>query len=105
MLKVEATENNSIMEMNDENKKKGSDPQLDIDHDEEIDWDNGEATYGHKRTEFKRKDQPDEAHLASTEGHPEHDVNKTLKNTILSKDEDIANRNKDADKGISGKEQ
>ncbi|GGH17028.1 MULTISPECIES: hypothetical protein [Pedobacter] len=93
------------METKDENKKKELDPQFDIDRDEDIDWDNGEATYGHKRTEFKRKDQPDEAHLANTEGHSEHDVNKTLKNTNLSKDEDIANRNKEADKGISGKDQ
>lgn len=83
--------------MNEENKK--IDPQLDT--DQNIDWDNGEATYGHKRSDFKRKDQPDEAHLAKTEGAG-HNINHELKNANLSQNEDIANRNKESDKGISG---
>ncbi|MGN7988167.1 hypothetical protein ACTJKC_12550 [Pedobacter sp. 22226] len=104
MLRIELPENNATMEMNDENKKKEIDPQLGIDRDEEIDWDNGEATYGHKRTDFRRKDEPNETHLAKTDGAA-HDVNKELKNSNLSQNEDIGNRNKDADKGISGKDQ
>ncbi len=85
--------------MNEENKK--IDPQLDADQD--IDWDNGDATYGHKRTDFKRKDQPDEEHLAKNEDVG-HNIKNDLKNTNLSLNEDIANRNKESDKGISGKD-
>ncbi|WP_162800005.1 hypothetical protein [Pedobacter jeongneungensis] len=92
------------MKMNDENKKKEIDPQLGIDRDEEIDWDNGEATYGHKRTDFKRKDEPNETHLLKAESSV-HNINEELKNANLSRNEDIGNRNKDADKGIRGKDQ
>ncbi|WP_293310206.1 hypothetical protein [Pedobacter sp. UBA5917] len=85
--------------MNEENKK--TDPQISADQD--IDWDNGEATYGHKRNDFKRKDQPDEAHLAKTES-ADHNINEGLKNANLSQNEDIGNRNKEADKGIKGQD-
>ncbi|WP_316827398.1 hypothetical protein [Pedobacter miscanthi] len=93
------------MEMNDENNKKEIDPQPDANHDQEIDWDNGEATYGHKRTDFKRKDQPDEAHLEKTENAGEHDVNTALKNANLSQNDDIGSRNKEANKGLKGTDQ
>jgi hypothetical protein len=89
------------MEMND---NKNVDPQIGINRDEDIEWDNGEATYGHKRADFKRKDQPDEAHLAKTENDPKHHINEELKNANLSQNEDIGNRNKERDKGISGKD-
>lgn len=86
------------------NDNKNVDPQIGINRDEDIEWDNGEATYGHKRADFKRKDQPDEAHLAKTENDPKHHINEELKNANLSQNEDIGNRNKERDKGISGKD-
>ncbi|MBT2564600.1 hypothetical protein J7E50_01175 [Pedobacter sp. ISL-68] len=87
------------------NENKNVDPNGEINHNEEdIEWDNGEATYGHKRADFKRKDQPDEAHLAKTENDPKHHINEGLKNANLSQNEDIGNRNKERDKGISGKD-
>ncbi|WP_316847376.1 hypothetical protein [Pedobacter psychrodurus] len=89
------------MEMND---NKNVDPQLGINRDEDIEWDNGEATYGHKRADFKRKDQPDEAHLTKTANDPNHHINEELKNANLSQNEDIGNRNKERDKGVSGKD-
>jgi hypothetical protein len=87
------------MKMND---NKNVDPQIDSNRDEDIEWDN--ETYGHKKTDFKRKDQPDEAHLAKTENDPKHNINKDLKNANLSQNEDIGNRNKERDKGVSGKD-
>jgi len=86
------------------NEKKNVDPQININHNEDIEWDNGEATYGHKRADFKRKDQPDETHLAQSENDPEHNINQALKNANLSQNEDIGNRNKEKNKGISGKD-
>ena len=89
--------------MNDDIKKKEVDQQLGSHQDEGIDWDNGEATYGHKRNDFKRKDEPDETHLAKADADSQN-INKALKNANFSQNEDIANRNKDADKGIRGKD-
>ena len=86
------------------NDNKNVDPQLGNNRDEDIEWDNGEATYGHKRADFKRKDQPNEAHLAKTENDTHHNLNEELKNANLSQNEDIGNRNKESDKGISGKD-
>jgi len=89
------------METND---NKHVDPQNGINSNEDIEWDNGEATYGHKRADFKRKDQPDDIHLTKTENDAKHDINKVLKNANLSQNEDIGNRNKERDRGISGKD-
>ncbi len=89
--------------MNDDIKKREVDQQLGSHKDEGIDWDNGEATYGHKRSDFKRKDEPEETHLAKADAAG-HNINKELKNVNFSQNEDIANRNKDAAKGIRGKD-
>ncbi|MGM9474932.1 hypothetical protein ACS5PU_00830 [Pedobacter sp. GSP4] len=86
------------------NEKKNVDPKLGVDRDEDIEWDNGEATYGHKRPDFKRKDEPDEEHLAKAQKDAEHDVNNDLKHTNLSQGEDIGNRNKTNNKGLKGKD-
>ncbi|WP_235526094.1 hypothetical protein [Pedobacter sp. Leaf216] len=89
--------------MNDNNNKDVN-PQIGGSHDDDIEWDNGEATYGHKRADFKRKDQPDDAHLAKTKTVGKHNINKELNNANLSQNEDIGNRNKEKDRGISGKD-
>ncbi len=61
------------------NENKNIDPNSEINRNEEdIEWDNGEATYGHKRADFKRKDQPDELHLLKAENDPTHAVNENL---------------------------
>lgn len=64
--------------------------------DDGIEWDNGEATYGHKLPEVKRKDEPEVDPLEKAEG----DVNQHLKNKNLSQDEDIANRSRNENRGI-----
>ena len=87
------------------NENKNVDPNSEINRNEEdIEWDNGEATYGHKRADFKRKDQPDESHLLKTENDPTHAVNENLNNSNLSQGEDIGNRNKNNEKGLRGKD-
>ncbi|GGE53540.1 hypothetical protein EV200_102445 [Pedobacter psychrotolerans] len=70
-----------------------------------IEWDNGEATYGHAITDspFRRKNVPDENHLSKLEEH-DHDVNEELKNINLSNNNDPSNRNSDQEKGLGGKD-
>ncbi|RZK16917.1 MAG: hypothetical protein EOO86_13800 [Pedobacter sp.] len=72
--------------------------------DQNIEWDNGEVTYGHSiaNSEFRRKNTPNEEHIAKTE-----DNSKTieeLKNSNLSQGEDIGNRNDAEEKGLGGKD-
>lgn len=87
------------------NENKNVDPNGEVNHsDEYIEWDNGEATYGHKRTDFKRKDEPEASHLLKTENDPKHTVNENLSNSNLSQGEDIGNRNKNNEKGLRGKD-
>ncbi|MBB6236168.1 hypothetical protein HDC90_000774 [Pedobacter sp. AK013] len=84
------------------NENKNVDPNEEINHNEEdIEWDNGEATYGHKRADFKRKDEPAASHLSKAENDPTHAVNENLN---LSQSEDIGNRNKNKEKGLKGKD-
>ncbi|WP_231427261.1 hypothetical protein [Pedobacter sp. Leaf250] len=72
--------------------------------DPNIEWDNGEATYGHSISEsdFKRKNSPNKNHINKTE----NDANTIddLKNENLSQGEDIGNRNKTGEKGLGGKD-
>jgi len=79
--------------MNQENQR---DPNA----DDGIEWDNGEATYGHKLPEVKRKDSPDDEHLTKSNVN----ASEELKNLNLSQDEDLANRNQSNNKGIAGKD-
>ncbi|WP_412466155.1 hypothetical protein [Pedobacter sp. KLB.chiD] len=86
------------------NENKNIDPNEETNHNEEdIEWDNGEATYGHKRADFKRKDEPMTSHK-SGENDVNQDVNGSLNNSNLSQGEDIGNRNKNDDKGLHGKD-
>jgi len=73
--------------------------------DQNIELDNADATYGHTISDspFKRKNVPDEDHMAKV-NDAEEDVNKNLTNTNLSEGEDLANRNADEDKGLGGKD-
>ncbi|WP_316799872.1 hypothetical protein [Pedobacter frigidisoli] len=66
--------------------------------DDGIEWDNGEATYGHKLPEVKRKDEPE----TDPSEKAEENVNQHLKNKNLSQDEDIANRSRDENRGVGG---
>jgi len=70
-----------------------------------IEWDNGEATYGHAISDspFKRKNIPDENHLSKLE-ESDRDVNEELKNINLSSSEDPSIRNSDQEKGLGGKD-
>ena len=89
--------------MGDKNKNQANlKPTLDL--DENIEWDNGEVTYGHMITNssFKRKDLPDPQHQQHLEETSNKKIRKSLKNSKFIKDEDIANRNKGAEKGIGG---
>ncbi|WP_293744755.1 hypothetical protein [uncultured Pedobacter sp.] len=87
------------------NDNKNSDSKEDINrNDDQIDWDNGEATYGHKRADFKRKDEPEASHLPSTENDNSQNINENLNNANLSKGEDIGSRNKNDDKGLRGED-
>lgn len=71
-----------------------------------MDWDNGDETYGHSivESEFKRKNTPDPDHLAKAE-QTTSDVNDKLKNENLSSNDDISNRNNLEEKGIGGKDE
>jgi hypothetical protein len=87
------------------NENKNIDPNQEVSRNEEgIEWDNGEATYGHKRTDFKRKDEPEASHIESSENAPVRSVNENLNNSNLSQGEDIGNRNKNDEKGLQGKD-
>lgn len=87
------------------NENKNIDPNEEINNNEEgIDWDNGEATYGHKRTDFKRKDEPANPHSVNTENDHIRNLNENLTNSNLSQGEDIGNRNKNDEKGLRGKD-
>ncbi|MEH3111836.1 hypothetical protein [Pedobacter terrae] len=87
------------------NENKNLDPNAETDRNEEdIEWDNGEATYGHKRADFKRKDEPEATHLSKTENDPDRNVNEDLNHSNLSQGEDIGNRNKYDEKGLHGKD-
>lgn len=87
------------------NENKNIDPNEEINRNEEdIEWDNGEATYGHKRADFKRKDEPQASHLVNTENGPDQKVNENLTNSNLSQGEDIGGRNKNDEKGLKGKD-
>ncbi|WP_406824084.1 hypothetical protein [Pedobacter sp. KACC 23697] len=87
------------------NENKNIDPNGEINRNEDdIEWDNGEATYGHKRTDFKRKDEPQSSHTVNTENDPARSVNEDLNNSNLSQGEDIGNRNKNDEKGLRGKD-
>lgn len=70
-----------------------------------IEWDNGDPTYGHaiNPSGFKRKNEPDEEHLKDIEELSKLDVNEELKNSNLSKDSDVGNRNSEDEKGVGGK--
>ena len=70
-----------------------------------IEWDHEDATYGHSISDspFKRKSIPDDDHIAKVK-EAEIDVNENLKNTNLSTDEDLANRNSTKEKGLGGKD-
>lgn len=70
-----------------------------------IEWDNGEATYGHAISDspFKRKNTPGENHLSKAEKSND-DVNQDLKNINLSKNDDPDNRNSGQEKGLGGKD-
>jgi len=81
------------------NENKNIDP-----NEDHIEWDNGEATYGHKRADFKRKDEPETPHSVNTENDPIRSVNENLTNSNLSQGEDIGNRNKNDEKGLRGKD-
>ena len=86
------------------NDNKNSDSNEDINRDDQIDWDNGEATYGHKRADFKRKDVPEASRLPSTENGTSQNINESLNNANLSQGEDIRSRNKNDDKGLRGED-
>jgi len=75
--------------------------------DQNIEWDNGDITYGHSITnsEYKKKNLPDERHLAQNEHGSGDKVNEKLKDLNLSSDEDPGNRNIDDEKGLGGKDQ
>ena len=68
-----------------------------------IEWDHEDATYGHSisNSTFKRKDVPDEDHIAQVQ-EAKIDVNENLRNTNLSTSEDLANRNNTDEKGVGG---
>ena len=82
-----------------------SDNKKDKSQDPNIEWDNGEATYGHSITEspFKRKNIPTPSHLAEVD-QADGDVNENLKNLNFANDEDPANRNSNNEKGLGGKD-
>jgi len=88
-------------------KKAHNDQQHEQAHklDQNIEWDNGEATYGHSITEspFKRKNIPTPSHLAKVD-QADGDVNENLKNLNFANDEDPANRNSNNEKGLGGKD-
>ncbi len=87
------------------NENKKNDPNEGINSNEDqIEWDNGEATYGHKRVDFKRKDEPAASQVVRSENDPVRNVNENLTNSNLSQEEDIANRNKNDEKGLRGKD-
>ncbi|MFC1225482.1 hypothetical protein ACFE6N_16860 [Pedobacter sp. BG31] len=86
------------------NDNKNSDSNEDINRDDQIDWDNGEATYGHKRADFKRKDEPEASRLPSTVNDTSQNINESLNNSNLSQGEDIGSRNKNDDKGLRGED-
>ena len=73
--------------------------------EQNIEWDNGEATYGHSvaNSEFKRKNTPAEEHTNKEDEKSDPKINEDLKNSNLSKGEDIGNRNSNEEKGIGGK--
>ncbi|TCD10133.1 hypothetical protein EZ449_09910 [Pedobacter frigidisoli] len=85
------------MDMNDNSGDQVNPDQLDG-----IEWDNDDATYGHKLPEIKRKDLPTDEHLEKIKNQLQ--VNDDLVNSNLSQGEDIGNRNKEKDKGIRGKD-
>jgi len=72
--------------------------------DRNIEWDNGEATYGHtiSDSEFKRKNTPSKDHISNTEN--ETNTIDNLKNENLSQGEDIGSRNSIDEKGLGGKD-
>lgn len=74
--------------------------------DQNIEWDNGEVTYGHSiiQSEFKKKNQPDESHFKKQPAGENSDTINDLKNQNLSQQEDIGNRNDSNEKGIGGKD-
>lgn len=75
-------------------------------NEQNIEWDNGEVTYGHSiaHSEFRRKNAPSEEHIAKAEeGSDDHTISE-LKNENLSQGEDIGNRNNAEEKGVGGKD-
>lgn len=92
--------------MNTDNKAHGAQKDnQDQKYDQNIEWDHEDATYGHSisNSTFKRKDVPDEDHIAQVQ-EAKIDVIENLKNTNLSTSEDLANRNNTDEKGVGGKD-
>jgi len=88
---------------NNDNKNSDSNEGINR-NDDQIDWDNGEATYGHKRADFKRKDEPEASRLAAAENDNSQNITESLNNANLSQGEDIGSRNKSDDKGLRGED-
>ncbi len=74
--------------------------------EQNIEWDNGEVTYGHSiaHSEFRRKNMPAEEHVAKAEEGNDTKTIPELKNANLSQGEDIGNRNSTDEKGVGGKD-
>lgn len=81
------------------------DPQMDKNEDQNIEWDNENPTYGHaiSQSSFKRKDAPDEEHLSDNADTDDSNVITDLKNSSLSNNIDLGNKNNDEEKGVGGK--
>lgn len=81
-----------------------SDNKKDKSQDPNIEWDNGEATYGHSisHNEFKKKNAPNDSHIVENE-EKSNTIN-DLKNANLTNNEDIGNRNELEEKGLGGKD-
>ncbi|PWS27024.1 hypothetical protein DHW03_13480 [Pedobacter yonginense] len=77
----------------------------DKNQDQNIEWDNGEPTYGHavNPSSIKRKDAPSEDHLKNIEEADATNIISDLKNVNLTNDSDLGGRNSDEEKGIGGK--
>ena len=74
--------------------------------DQNIEWDNGEVTYGHSiaKSEFKRKNMPSEEQISKREDSNHSNTIADLKNSNISQGEDIGNRNSAEEKGLGGKD-
>ncbi|PWS31880.1 hypothetical protein [Pedobacter paludis] len=80
-------------------------PEKDKNENQNIEWDNGDPTYGHavNPSSFKKKDAPEEEHLKTSEKDVDKQINTDLKNLNLANDSDVGNRNSENEKGIGGK--